>query len=148
MSAQYSRYGPLSNDLCFTKSVELHADAIIRIAAEETPQDNHQSDYGDAGNYVEPIGAEESGGTDFEDDEKADQQGDALQWTTSQNPWRTRGHVSELFVRRKFRHRLCRRFSGLRGFYGLRSAALPAVGVFDFDSVTAVATAPHNGDRY
>ena len=62
----------------FYNSVELHADAIIRIAAEETPQDDYQRDYGDAGNYVEPISAKEPGGSDFEDDEKADNDGDAL----------------------------------------------------------------------
>ena len=78
VSAQYSRCGPLSNNLFWQKSVELHADAIIRIATEEAPQDDDQRDYGDAGNYVEAIGAEESGGSNFEDDEKAEQHGDAL----------------------------------------------------------------------
>ena len=88
------------------QSIELHADAIIWIASEESPQDDHQCDYGYAGNYVKSIGAEESGGSNFEDDENAEQHGDALQWTTSQNPRRTRGHVSELFVRREPRHGL------------------------------------------
>ena len=133
----------------FTISVELHADAIIRIAAEESPEDDDQRDDGDTGDYVEPISAEESGGSDFEDDEKTDNDRDALQWTASQNPRRPRGHVSELLIRRKFRDRLCRSVSGLRGlFYRLRSAALPAMRVFVFDSVATVATAPHNGDRY
>ena len=44
----------------FTISVELYADAIIRIAAEESPQNDHENDYGYACNDVDAIGAEES----------------------------------------------------------------------------------------
>ena len=62
----------------FTISVELHADAIIGIAAEESPEDDDQRDDGDAGDYVEAISAEESRGSNFEDDENAEQHGDAL----------------------------------------------------------------------
>ena len=133
----------------FTISVELHADAIIGIAAEESPEDDDQRDDGDTGDYVEPISAEESGGSDFEDDEKTDNDRDALQWTASQNPRWPRGHVSELLIRRKFRHRFWWTWRRLcRPLYYLRRATLPAVSVFVLNAVATGVTQPHNGHRY
>lgn len=128
--------------------VELHAHALIWIAPEETPQDDHQRDHRHAGHDVESVGSEESGRRNFEEDEKREQDDDALHWSTPQNPWRPAWYMRELFVRCKLRHRL-RWFSCLRGpFYRFRGTTLPAVSVFIFDPVATVATAPHSGDRY
>jgi hypothetical protein len=118
------------------------------VAAEETPQDGYECDYRHAGDDVEAIGAEKSRRTNFEEEKKPEQEDDALHWTTSHDPHWPAGYMRQFLIRCKFRYGFWWSSSRRRGpLHCVRSAALPAVSIFILDSVTTVATAPHNGDR-
>src|SRR5215213_3929169 len=85
-------------------SVELHSDALIRIAAEKTPQDDHQDNDGYAGHHVNTVSAKESRRKNFEDNENPDEQDNTLKGATPHDPHRPARYVRELFIRRKLRH--------------------------------------------
>jgi|ERR1051326_402852 hypothetical protein len=129
--------------------VEFDSNALRRIATEVTPENDHERHNCGSYNDVETVSAYEGRRSNFEKNEECERNAKSLKWATPQDPGRPARHFGELFIRCKFRH--C--FFGnwrlwpvpVQHVFG---ATLPAVSVFVFDPGSAIATAPHNRNRY
>jgi hypothetical protein len=131
MEAWISGFNPGS----VQRSVQFDADALTRIAAEETPENDHKCQECNANKDVETVSSEKPRGEDLEENNPYYEDDTALEWTTSHDPDRPGWYLRKFFVRGEAGHRLLWRRGRLTGsLYGVGGATLPAVSVFVFDA--------------